>query len=543
MRPLPLTSLAAVSWCLVGPPVAAGQAGHESHGPRPQQLGRVRFQTSCNADAQARFERALALLHSFWWEESGVAFRQVAEADPNCLMAFWGQAMTLRNNPFAGPPPAGNLKPAWELLDRAAAMPGGTPRERAYLEAIRAYFQDYETVPHPQRAAAYEAAMQRVAAEYPDDVEATVFYALAVASNASTTDTSFARQRDVGRLLEPLMEQQPDHPGLAHYVIHTYDSPRLAHLGVKAARRYAEIAPAAYHAHHMPSHIFVRLGMWDETVQSNANSAAASRELEKNEGYAGIHNHRLHAYDYMVYGYLQRGQDAQAKQIVAEVDAVTAVNPPDQVVSDYALASIPARYALERNAWGEAATVRVRKTKAFTPAEAITHFARGLGAARTGDLAAARAAVAALSDIETTLPAAQAYWARLVRAQRFSVEAWIARGEGKPDEAVRLATEAASIEDGTDKHPVTPGHVLPAREVLADLLLELGRHAEARQAYEAVLAKEPHRARSVYGAARAAELAGDRAAARGRYQEYLQLMEKAEAERPETAAARRFVGR
>jgi tetratricopeptide (TPR) repeat protein len=312
---------------------------------------------------------------------------------------------------------------------------------------------------------------------------------------------------------------------------------------VDAARRYAEIAPAAYHAHHMPSHIFVRLGMWDETVQSNMNSADASRALERKEGYAGIHNHRLHAWDYMVYGYLQRGQDAAAQQIVRETEAVTMVIPPDQVVSDYALASIPARHALERSAWGDAARLTVRKTRSFTPAEAITHFARGLGAARSGDLASARVEVTALSVIETTLPAAQAYWARLVKAQRLSVEAWIARGEGKADDAVRLATEAASQEDGTDKHPVTPGHVLPAREVLGDLLMELGRHAAARQAYEGVLAKEPHRARSVFGAGRAAELGGDRAAARGRYQEYLRLMEKADTERPETPVVRRFLGR
>jgi tetratricopeptide (TPR) repeat protein len=541
MRPLHPFSVCLCVLSGAAASIASAQAGHE-HAQHAEKLGRVKFATSCNAEAQARFERALALLHSFWWEESGVAFRQVAEADPNCVMAYWGQAMTLRNNPFAGPAPAGNLKPAWELLERAATMPGGTPRERDYLAAIRAYFKDHETVPHPQRAAAYETAMQQVAERYPDDVEATIFHALAVAANASTTDTSFTRQRAMGKILEPLMEKQPDHPGLAHYVIHTYDSPRLASLGVSAARRYAEIAPDAYHAHHMPSHIFVRLGMWDETVEANANSADASRALEKKEGYSGIHNHRLHAYDYMVYGYLQRGQDAEARKFVTETEAVTAVVPPDQVVSDYALASIPARYALERNAWGEAAGLGVRKTKSFAPAEAITHFARGLGAARTGNLAGARAATAALSGIETTLPAGQAYWARLVKAQRLAVEAWIALGEGKRDDAVRLATEAASLEDGTDKHPVTPGHVLPAREVLGDLLLELGRHAEARQAYEAVLAKEPNRARSVFGAGRAAELAGDRAAARARYQEFLKLMEKADTQRPEVGVARRLAG-
>lgn len=254
----------------------SAQVTREHGGPPPQQLGSVHFPTSCKAQAQPRFERAMALLHSFWWEESGVAFRQVAEADPGCVMAVWGQAMTLRSNPFAGEPPKAAQQAAWELLERSAGPTGGTPRERDYLNAVRAYFTDFATVPHATRALRYEQAMRAVAERYPEDTEATIFYALAVAANASTTDTSFSRQREVGQILEPLFEKQPDHPGLAHYIIHSYDSPRLASLGVAAARRYAEIAPAAYHAHHMPSHIFVRLGMWDETVASNINSAEAS---------------------------------------------------------------------------------------------------------------------------------------------------------------------------------------------------------------------------------------------------------------------------
>ncbi|HEX9581422.1 MAG TPA: tetratricopeptide repeat protein [Gemmatimonadales bacterium] len=539
MRSLRLASALPVALLLSVTTNVRAQAGHQHPAPASDQVGRVAFATSCNGEAQQRFERAIAMLHSFWWEESGVAFGQVAEADPGCLMAYWGQAMTLRSNPFAGPPPTGNLKLAWDLLQHAATLSGGTPRERDYLAAVRAYFKDYDTVPHGRRALAYEAAMRQVAERYTDDTEATIFYALAAASNASTTDTSFAKQREVGRILEPLFQAQPDHPGLAHYVIHTYDSPRLAPLGVNAARRYAEIAPAAYHAHHMPSHIFVRLGLWNETVQANRHSADASRALEEKGGFTGIHNHRLHAWDYMVYGYLQLGQDREAGKIVRETGGVTTVVPPDQVVSDYALASIPARYALERNAWREAAGLPVRKAGNFPAAEAITHFARGLGAARVGDLAAARAEVVALSGIEAALAQPQPYWARLVQVQRIAVQAWIALGAGDRDAAVRLATEAAGNEDGTDKHPVTPGHVLPAREMLGDLLLEVGRPAEARRAYEAVLAREPHRARSVFGAGRAAELAGDAAGARARYAEYLRLMETADTERPEVALARR----
>lgn len=531
------TSLACIPF--VAAPL--GAQVHHQHGP-PEQLGRVAFPTSCNAAAQDRFERAVALLHSFWWEESGVAFRDVAAADPSCLMAYWGQAMTLRSNPFAGEPPKAAQQSAWELLQRAAEIPGGTPRERDYLAAVGAYFKDYATVDHRTRALAYEAEMKKVAERYRDDTEATIFYALAVASNASTADMSFTRQREVGRILEPLFEQQPDHPGLAHYVIHTYDSPQLAHLGVTAARRYAEIAPAAYHAHHMPSHIFIRLGMWDENVAANINSAQASRALERKEGYRGIHNHRLHAMDYMVYGYLQRGQDAKAREVVAEADAVTTVVPPDQVVSEYALASIPARYALERAAWADAANLRVRPLTAFPAGRAITHFARGLGAARGGKVEAARAEVAALEAIERELAAAQPYWATLVKVQRLNVAAWVALAAGQRNEAVRLAREAAAVEDGTDKHPVTPGHVLPAREVLGDLLMELGRYGDAREAYEAVLKKEPGRARSTFGAAKAAELTGDQAAARAHYQAFLKLMEKADTPRPEVAVAKTFLG-
>jgi tetratricopeptide (TPR) repeat protein len=518
---------------------ASAQVAHEHGGQPPEQLGKVHFPTSCNAQAQPRFERALALLHSFWWEESGVAFRQVAEADPGCLMAVWGQAMTLRNNPFSREPSKAAQQAAWEVLERSAGMTGGTERERAYLNAIRTYFTDFATVPHGTRAMAYEQAMKALAERFPEDTEATIFYALAVASNASTTDTSFSRQREVGKILEPLWAGQPDHPGLAHYIIHSYDSPRLASLGVEAARRYAEIAPAAYHAHHMPSHIFVRLGMWDETVAANMKSFDASRAMERKQGWTAMHNHRLHTMDYMSYGYLQRGRDAKAGALVAEAAAVTEVIPPDELVSDYAQASIPARYALERNAWREAAALTVRPAKNCKACEAITHFARGLGAARSGDAAAARAEVTALGRLEDELKQPLPYWATLVRAQRLEVAAWVLYASGDTQGAIQMATEAAGVEDGTDKHPVTPGHVLPAREALADLLLEAGRHAEARAAYEAVLKKEPGRARSIFGASRAAELAGDREAARSGYQRYLALMEGGDGQRPELAAAKR----
>jgi tetratricopeptide (TPR) repeat protein len=415
---------------------------------------------------------------------------------------------------------------AWQVIERGLAQSGGTARERAYLDAIATYFRDHATVPAATRAQAYERAMAALKEQFPADTEAVIFHALAVAANASTTDTSFSRQREVGRILEPLVPKLPDHPGLTHYLIHTYDSPRLASLGVDAAHRYADIAPAAYHAHHMPSHIFVRLGLWDENIAANEKSAEASREMEKKEGWNGAHNHRLHAYDYMVYGYLQLGMDRKARAIVDEVNRTDSVFPAGQLVSGYSVASIPARFALERNDWPGAANLVVRPTPGFPAGEAMTRYARGLGKARTGDIDGAKAEWDAITQLEAALPPAAAYWAQLVKAQALEVAAWIALAEKDTAGAIHMATQAADIEDGTDKHPVTPGHVLPAREVLADILLQAGRYADAQQQYEAVLAKEPRRARSVYGAARSAEMAGNTTLARTRIQEYIRQMSR-----------------
>jgi hypothetical protein len=453
--------------------------------------------------------------------------------------------MTLKLNPFGGAPPEANLRDGSAVLARAAAAPAGTPREREYLDALGTFYLDYQNTDHRSRMLTYEARMRELAQQYPDDREATIFYALAAAANASTADTTFTRQREIGALLQDMFRQTPDHPGLAHYIIHAYDSPELAQQGLDAARRYAEIAPTAFHALHMPSHIFVRLGMWDETIESNLASAAASEHIEQQHDTtvapAGVHAHRLHALDYVMYGYLQLGRDREARGVVKEIKAIDRVAPGEQpLVSAYPLAAIPARYALERGDWTAAASLPVRPSPEFRPAEGITHYARGIGAVRSGDPTAALEEARALMTLEESLPPAQSYWAGLLRAQRLGVEAWVAMAQGDTARATALAAEAAELEAVHDKHPVTPGHVLPVRELQGDLLVAMGRPAEARVAYQAVLSREPNRARSVFGDAWAAQLAGEHEAAAEAYRQYAALMEKGDAQRPQLTLARSY---
>ncbi len=536
----------ALSLAVGGATGAAAQEQHEAMAPRLDlgRLGRVQLENSCMPQVQDRFQEGMALLHSFWWNEAGRAFREVTEADPTCLLGYWGQAMTLKLNPFGGAPPEANLREGQAVLARAAAAPAGTPREREYLDALGAFYLDYQSTNHRSRMLTHEARMRELAQQHPDDREATIFYALAAAANASTTDSTFTRQREIGALLQDMFRQTPDHPGLAHYIIHAYDSPALASLGLDAARQYAEIAPAAFHALHMPSHIFVRLGMWDETIESNLASAAASDRIEEGHDSAGVHAHRLHALDYVVYGYLQLGRDREARGVVKEVTTIDRVAPGEQpLISAYPLAAIPARYALERGDWAAAASLPVRSSPEFRPAEGITHYARGIGAARSGNPAAALDEARAMLALEESLPPALSYWAGLLRAQRLGVEAWVAMAQGDTARATALATEAADLEDTHDKHPVTPGQVLPVRELHGDLLVAMGRPAEARAAYQAVLAREPNRARSLFGDAWAAQLASEHEAAAEAYRQYAVLMEKGDAQRPQLTLARSYAQR
>jgi tetratricopeptide (TPR) repeat protein len=496
-------------------------------------LGSVQFPTSCGAAAQPVFERGVAMLHSFWFDQAARTFGEAAAADPACAMAHWGVAMTLLGNPFTGISPAEpQLREALAAARRAVELGrAATPREQGYAAAALALYDAFETTDHRARLRAHEAAMGLVREAHPDDPEAAIFFARAVIANAPPTDLTFARQLFAAQLLDPLFRVQPHHPGLAHYTIHAYDAPPIAQQGLEAARRYAGIAPAAPHALHMPSHIFTRLGYWDESIETNRRSAAAEPDS----------NAALHPMDYLVYAYLQQGRDAEAARVVQR-----AVQSSDRFYSSilgYNFAAMPARLVLERDAWGDAANLRV-PAAAAPYAQAITRFARAIGAARGGQPDAARGEVAALVALRDTLTGRrEAFWATIVDAQRLAAEAWLARAEGDDARALRLAGEAAALEETVEKHPVTPGPLLPARELQGDLLLELGQAAAAQRAYEATLVREPNRARALFGAARAAERAGDAASARRHYQQLLEVMRAADAGRREVHAARAFLAR
>jgi len=512
-------------------PVASAQ--DHQHAGDPATVGTVRFPTSCSAAAQPHFEQAVAMLHSFWFEQAQGAFEEVARHDPTCAMAHWGIAMTLLGNPYTGVAPQPERQAAaTAAAERAVALAASaSPRERGYAESVRALHDTKGTPDFRTRLRAHEAGLDRLRRQAPDDPEATIFYGRAVIANAPPDDLAFERQRYAASLLEPLFADRPDHPGLAHYLIHAYDSPALAQHGLGAAQRYAGIAPAAPHALHMPSHIFTRLGHWDESIDMNTRSAAA----EPNP------NAAVHPMDYLVYAYIQQGRHGEARRVVDR-----AIELPDRFyggILGYNFAAMPARYALERSDWAAAARLTVPTGGApFVPA--ITRFARALGAARGGDAAAARHEIAALDSLRGVLADQNnTYWVTIVEAQRLAASAWAARAAGNDAEAIRLARQAAELEETVEKHPVTPGPLLPARELEGDLLMELGRPADALRSYEKTLEREPRRARALFGAARAAVAARNAETARTRYAELVELMSKADPDRPEVRAARAYLGR
>ncbi|MGH7527464.1 MAG: hypothetical protein ACREMX_12270 [Gemmatimonadales bacterium] len=525
--------------------VAASGVGAQEHEPHRHgvgRLGRVVFPVSCAPEAQRRFEHAMGVLHSFWWEEGDGAFNAVLAADSSCAMAHWGLALNAWGNPFAGGPIGPALAKGALAAARASALPARTPRERGFIAAVAALYRGADSMSNAVRLQAYADTMSRLRREFPRDVEVGIYHALSLVATAPRTDTTFAQQRQAVAILEPLFARHPGHPGLAHYVIHATDSPRLAPLGLNAARRYARIAPAAPHAQHMPSHVFVRLGLWEETVASNWKSYQAGMDYAQVAGLPGATPHELHALDYAVYGYLQRGQDSAARTALAAAERLTTIDPRG-LIAAYNRTAMGARILLERSDWAAAAEFPLPADSLAPMAAALGRFTRAIGSARSGRAEAARTEVAALDTIATLLDAKQeAYWARVVRIKRDAAGAWARLTAGDTADALALARAAADSEDVTDKHPVTPAELLPARELEADMLLAVGRPGEARKAYRATLAREPGRARSSFGAARAAELAGDRAAAATGYREFLRLMEKADGGRAELTAAREFAG-
>jgi len=524
--------LASLCTAFMAPVIA--QHEHEHPAGDPGKLGKVNFPVSCDPSVQPQFSSAVAMLHSFWFEKASETFAAVAEKDPRCGMAYWGIAMTHWHQIWEAPGPA-DLNAGKAALERADTAGAKTQRERDYITAIETYYRDSDKLDHRTRARAYEAAMDHLQARYPEDHEAAIFYALALLATAPPEDKTYLNQKKAGAILEPLFVEQPEHPGIAHYIIHAYDYPPLADRALDAARRYAKIAPDSPHALHMPSHIFTRLGLWQESIDSNLASAdsAARNNAPGNE---------MHAKDYLIYAYLQGDQDRAAKQALQSPPAGTPEDP-QYMNWLYATGASPARYAVERHQWAEAAALPVpphtfpRERYSWT--EANLHFARALGASRIDEAEAARKDLQQLASIrDILLQEKNTYWADQVDIQREIASAWITLAEGKPAEALQQMRAAAEHEDKTDKHNVTPGVILPARELLGDMLLELKEPREAMAEYEATLRTAPNRFNALSGAARAAKLSGENEKAKTYYAKLLANCDHADSDRQELQEAR-----
>ena len=494
-------------------------------------LGTVHFAVTCGPEAQQAFDEAMKLQHSFWYQAAHDGFSEVLQRDPECVMAYWGIAMTKLTNPFS-PPTAQNLADGWTALEQARQQDAKTEREAGYIDALSAFYRDADTKDHRTRVLAYEEAMAQLHARYPDDAEAAIHYALALNVAALPTDKSYAKQLQAAEILEVEVVRQPDHPGVVHYLIHTYDYPPLAERGLGAADRYADLAASAPHALHMPSHIYTRLGYWDRSIETNTRSAEVARAAKDMGG-------ELHARDYMVYAYLQTGRDEAARQAMQEGQqfAGAELSSPG---GPFALAAMPARLAMERGAWEEAANLTPRPSK-FAFADAMTHFARAVGLARSGRPEAAAADVEALQRLADALRPSNAYWAEQVDIQQMAATAWVAYAENRRDEGLALMRSAVEREANTEKHALTPGPLAPAREQLAEMLLAADRPAEALEAFEAVQQVEPNRLRALAGAGQAAALAGDPDRAKRYYGQVIELTAAADAPRPEIEAAKAFV--
>jgi tetratricopeptide (TPR) repeat protein len=497
----------------------------------PEQLGTVNFANSCAPAVQVTFQRAVAMLHSFRFTETEKTFREVLAQDPSCAIATWGIAAILMDNPLGGLGSSPqNAERAQKALDEGRRIGAKTARERDFIDAIGAYYQDWANRPERARQQSRAKAFEALAARYPNDDEAQIFYALYLAGTQSLADQSFASYLKAAEILEKQFAKHPDHPGVAHYLIHSYDAAPIAQKGLPAARRYASIAPSAPHALHMPSHIFTRVGAWEESAATNQRSAAAAKGDKDADS-------QLHAMDYMTYAYLQLARDNDARRVVDEAARVSGAN---RYSGPYGFAAIPARYAIERGDWAQAAKIELISTK-YPFVDALSYFARALGAARSGDPAAADNDVQQLAQLRDALKIAKnEYWATEVEVSRLGAAAWAAWARGKHDEALGLMRSAADMEDKSEKHIVTPGRILPARELLGDMLLELKRPAEALKEFEASQTREPDRFRGLYGSAQAAAQSGDTVKARRYFARLVDMAGQGEP-RPELAEARKFL--
>ena len=529
------------AWTLLLTLAVCNGAAAQSADTYNDQLGTVHLPVSCNDKAIPALERGLALLHHMTYEGAAEAFTAAAEADPQCAMGYWGHALTFIHPLWSDPPTEATFENGNALIDQAKRH-AQTERERAYIAAVEAYYAGAWSRNETANLARFEQAWHAVHQQYPDDPEATAFYALAHLATADPSDKSYQKQQRAGAFAEQVLAQIPDHPGAHHYIIHAYDVPPLAARALDVARHYGKVAPSVPHALHMPTHIFTRLGLWDESIDWNTRSAEAA--LNHPVGDA-ISTHYLHALDYLAYAYLQRGEDQNAARVAA---TVRDLDGPFQVemATPYTIAAVPARLVLERQQWAAAAAL-----EPWTPAdypwdqfpaiEAITHFARALGAARSGDAQTAREALDKLTTLQDRAAATSPYWAKQVDIQHQTARAWLTYENGRHEDALAMMQDAAALEASTEKHPVTPGEVLPARELLGDMLLDMGRYAEARAAYEQALERSPNRFNGLYGAGRAAELSGDVQGAAHHYTALLALAASADTEHERLRHARRFM--
>jgi len=510
-------------------------------------FGELSFSLSCALSSRETFDLAISLLHSFEYAEAEKAFVKVIDADPECTMAYWGVAMSLYHSLWAPPGPK-ELDKGYKLLQIAEKLPK-SKRAAAYLDAMNAFYNNWETVDHDTRQKLYEHKMESIYLNQKDDSEAAIFYALALRASAEPTDRTYKKQREAGKLLESLFKDQPNHPGIAHYIIHTYDYPEIAELGLSTARRYADIAPASAHAQHMPSHIFTRLGLWDESIYTNINSANSAVCYVEGSGSEGNWVAELHAMDYLVYGYLQLGDNLKANEQNDYLKSMKSIFPLNDFAAAYAVTAIPARIALENKQWSKAAKLERAKIEfdwnPFPWEQSILHFARAIGSARTCDIESAERELEIIQALHQELLAVNSalasYQADQVNVEVNTTQAWIALAKGNSEEAIELMIRATDLESKTTKHPVTPGEVLPANQLLGDMYMELNDPSNAIRAYESDLARHPNRFNSIYGVAYASKEIGDTKKASKYFKQLVQLVGNAASDRIELHEAREYL--
>jgi tetratricopeptide (TPR) repeat protein len=513
-------------------------------GPPDKEFGKVGFAASCPENVKKDFDLAIALLHSFEYDESEKVFAKIIGEAPECAMAYWGVAMSNYHTLWA-PPTQAELEKGSKAISIAQSIANKPEREAAYIDAMAVFYKDHDKTDHGTRSKNYEKAMEKLYAQFPQDKEAAIFYALALRSTADPADKTYSQQKRAGEILNQIYPGQRNHPGIVHYIIHCYDYPELAEMALPEARRYASIAPSSAHAQHMPSHIFTRLGLWQECIQSNLEAAASAVCYAQGTGIKGHWDEELHALDYVMYGYLQQGDNDSAKKQLDYLHTITEVSPVNFKVA-YAFAAMPSRYVLENRMWKEAATLEAfpanLEWEKYPWQKAIIHFARLMGSVNTGKPDNAKLELKNLNTLRDALLAKKdSYSANQVAIQIKSSEAWIAYKEGKNNEAVQLMTQAADMEDATEKHSVTPGEVLPARELLGDMLMQMNQPAKALAAYEANFKRHVNRFNNVYGAGLAAERSNNMAKAKQYYEQLNSIVKSSKETRPEIKAANAFL--